>query len=152
MNFVKVHARNSRRAPSFSALFYVRQPTDTFKDSWIIRTSLKIRTAHENQTRGNLFRYWDLASPMADHAANPDSDRTHPMTFVKDSVITTKIKAKLADEKMRTLVHIKLDTDNKGAVVLSGKVRIQEKADKAVSIALDRRRNFGQEQHSNQEG
>lgn len=77
-----------------------------------------------------------LLVPIAAHAADDsDSDRAHPMTFVKDSAITTKIKAKLADEKMSSLVKIKVDTDRKGAVVLSGKVRTQEEADKAVSIA-----------------
>lgn len=76
-----------------------------------------------------------LLAPVAAHAAEPDSDRSHPMAFVKDSVITTKIKAKLAEEKMSSLAHIKVDTDKKGAVVLSGKVRTQEEADKAASIA-----------------
>jgi hyperosmotically inducible protein len=76
-----------------------------------------------------------LLGPVIAHAEDADSDRSHPMTFVKDSVITTKIKAKLAEEKMRTLLHIRVDTDNKGAVMLSGKVRTQEAADKAVAIA-----------------
>lgn len=78
-----------------------------------------------------------LLAPVATHAADPDSDRGHPMTFVKDSVITTKIKAKLADEKMSSLTHIKVDTDSNGVVVLSGKVSTQAEADKAVSIARD---------------
>ena len=78
-----------------------------------------------------------LLAPVAAYAADGDSDRTHPMTFVKDSVITTKIKAKLAEEKMSSLAHIKVDTDAKGAVVLRGKVKTQEEADKAVSIARE---------------
>jgi hyperosmotically inducible protein len=78
-----------------------------------------------------------VLAPIAAHAADPDSDRKHPMTFVKNSVITTKIKAKLADEKISTLAHIKVDTDSKGAVVLRGKVKTQEEADKAVSIARE---------------
>jgi hyperosmotically inducible protein len=76
-----------------------------------------------------------LLGPIAAHAADSDSDRTHPMTFVKDSVITTKVKAKLADEKMSSLAHIRVDTDNKGVVVLTGNVKTQADADKAVSIA-----------------
>ena len=76
-----------------------------------------------------------LLAPIAAHAADSDSDRKHPMTFVQDSVITTKVKAKLADEKMSSLAHISVDTDRKGAVVLSGNVRSQDAADKAVSIA-----------------
>jgi len=59
------------------------------------------------------------------------------MTFVKDSIITTKIKAALADEKISTLKHIKVETDAKGAVVLRGKVNNQEEAYKAVSIARE---------------
>jgi len=80
-----------------------------------------------------------LLAPVAAHAADTatDTDRTHPKVFVKDSVITTKIKAKLADEKVSSLAHIKVDTHSKGAVVLSGKVRTQEEADKAVSIARE---------------
>lgn len=77
-----------------------------------------------------------LLVPFAAHA-DGDLDRTHPLTFVKDSVITTKIKAKLADEKISTLKHIKVDTDNKGSVVLSGKVRNSEEEAKAVSIARE---------------
>lgn len=79
-----------------------------------------------------------LLAPVAAHAAEDrESDRTHPKAFVKDSVITTKIKAKLAAEKIKTLAHIKVDTDSNGMVVLSGKVKTQEEADKAVSIARD---------------
>jgi hyperosmotically inducible protein len=76
-----------------------------------------------------------LFAPVAVHAADGDSDRTHPGAFVKDSVITTKVKAKLAEEKMSSLVHVKVDTDANGAVVLSGKVKTQAEADKAVSLA-----------------
>ena len=76
-----------------------------------------------------------LLAPVAAYAADGDSDRSHPMAFVKDSVITTKIKAKLAEEKMSSLTHIKVDTDAKGAVVLKGKVKTQAEADKAVAIA-----------------
>lgn len=78
-----------------------------------------------------------LLSPLAVHAEDRDADRSHPITFVKDSVITTKVKAMLADEKMSSLKHIKVDTDAKGMVVLSGKVKTQEQADKAVSIARE---------------
>ena len=76
-----------------------------------------------------------LLAPVAAHAQETDTDRTHPKAFVMDSVITTKIKAKLAEEKMSSLAHIKVDTDSKGEVVLSGKVKTQAEADKAISIA-----------------
>ena len=76
-----------------------------------------------------------LLVPLAARAADADADRAHPSTYVKDSVITTKIKAKLADEKLSSLAHIKVDTDSRGAVVLSGTARTKEEAQKAVSIA-----------------
>ena len=81
------------------------------------------------------FAIGALLAPIAVHAADGDSDRKHPVTFVKDSAITIKIKAMLADEKISTLKNIRVDTDAKGAVVLRGKVKTQEEADKAVSIA-----------------
>lgn len=76
-----------------------------------------------------------LLIPALAQADDRHEDRAHPKTFVKDSVITTKIKTKLAAEKIKSLVHIRVDTDSKGEVVLSGKVRSQEEADKAVAIA-----------------
>jgi len=78
-----------------------------------------------------------LLLPVAGHAADSDSDRSSPKAFVKDSVITTKIKAKLAAEKIASAVHIKVDTDNNGVVTLSGKAKSREEADKAASIARD---------------
>jgi len=69
--------------------------------------------------------------------ADSDADRSHPMTFVKDSAITTKIKTKLAAEKMSSLVNVEVDTDSAGAVVLSGKTKTQAEADKAYAIARD---------------
>ncbi len=76
-----------------------------------------------------------LLAPLAALAADDgDSDRSHPITYVKDSVITTKVKAMLANEKMGSLVHVQVDTDSKGEVVLSGNVRSQADMDKAVEI------------------
>lgn len=76
-----------------------------------------------------------LLAPVAGYSADSDSDRSSPKAFVKDSVITTKIKAKLAAEKLASAVNIKVDTDNKGVVQLSGTARSQADADKAASIA-----------------
>ena len=76
-----------------------------------------------------------LALPVAGYTADYDSDRSSPKAFVKDSVITTKIKAKLAEERLASAVQIKVDTDNKGVVTLSGTAKSREEADKAASIA-----------------
>jgi hyperosmotically inducible protein len=73
-----------------------------------------------------------LMLPMAGYTA--DSDSSSATTMVKDSVITTKIKAELAAEKVSSLVHITVDTDNKGAVTLGGTASSKTAVDKAVSI------------------
>jgi hyperosmotically inducible periplasmic protein len=76
-----------------------------------------------------------LMLPVAGHAADSDSDRSSPSAFVKDSVITTKIKAELAEQKLSSLLHISVDTDKKGMVVMKGTAETKEAADRAVAIA-----------------
>ena len=78
-----------------------------------------------------------LLAPIVGFTADSDTDRSDTKTYVKDSAITTKIKAKLAEEKMNSLVNIKVDTDSNGVVWLSGTAKTQEDADKAASIARD---------------
>jgi hyperosmotically inducible periplasmic protein len=76
------------------------------------------------------------AAPL--YAAQPaDSDASHPGTYVKDSVITTKVKAKLAEKHMATLTNISVDTDNAGVVWLSGKAPTKDASDLAAMIAKD---------------
>jgi len=76
-----------------------------------------------------------LMLPIAGYTADSDSDRTSAKAFVKDSVITTKIKAGLAEQKLSTLMRIQVDTDKNGSVSLSGTAHSQDAIDKAVSIA-----------------
>jgi hyperosmotically inducible periplasmic protein len=76
-----------------------------------------------------------LFAPIVASAAEGTADRKQPVAFVKDSVITTKIKAKLAAQKLSSLARIRVDTDANGMVVLSGSARTAEAVDKAESIA-----------------
>jgi hyperosmotically inducible protein len=77
-----------------------------------------------------------LLAPALSHAASDqDVDRSNPKTFVKDSAITTKVKAKLAAEKLSSLATIHVDTDANGIVWLSGTAASQDQIDKAISIA-----------------
>lgn len=79
-----------------------------------------------------------LSAPVIALAAeDADSDRSHPEAFVKDSVITTKVKSKLAAEHIKSLGRIHVDTDEHGVVWLRGSARSQEAADRAVSIARE---------------
>jgi hyperosmotically inducible protein len=64
-----------------------------------------------------------------------DSESTG--TYVKDSVITTKVKTKLAAKHMSTLAHIRVDTDANGSVWLSGRAPTKDAADLAEQITKD---------------
>jgi hyperosmotically inducible protein len=76
-----------------------------------------------------------VLAPVAAYAADSDTDRSKPTSFVKDSVITTKIKAQLAAKHLASVKHIKVDTDMNGVVWLSGTANSQGEVDKAVAIA-----------------
>jgi hyperosmotically inducible protein len=74
-------------------------------------------------------------APMvfADDEAGAATDSSHH--FVKDSVITTKVKAKLAAKHLTTLTRIKVDTDENGVVYLSGRAPNKDAVDLATMIA-----------------
>ncbi len=55
--------------------------------------------------------------------------------FVKDSAITTVIKAKILTAKEIDSLDIKVDTDNDGIVVLTGAVKSTAEKEEAHNIA-----------------
>ena len=57
--------------------------------------------------------------------------------YVKDSLITTKVKTKLLAKHMSTLDHVKVDTDEGRVVWLSGTVPTRDAKDVAEMIARD---------------
>jgi hyperosmotically inducible protein len=75
-----------------------------------------------------------VLAPAAAFSADSDKHRS-ASTVVKESVITTKIKTKLAAEHLGSAKHIKVDTDRDGIVWLSGTANSQEEVNKAVEIA-----------------
>lgn len=81
-----------------------------------------------------VFILGTLIAP-ATFAEGTDKDQSTPKTFVKDSAITAKIKANLAKEKLSSLKNIRVDTDGKGEVTLSGYASSQAEIDKAISVA-----------------
>jgi hyperosmotically inducible periplasmic protein len=83
------------------------------------------------------FVIGSVLAPVAVYATDSDTDRSKPARFVKDSVITTKIKTKLAAEHLGSATHIKVDTDRNGVVWMTGTANNQEEVDKAVAIARD---------------
>src|SRR5690349_703092 len=74
-----------------------------------------------------------VVAPAAVYSA--DRGETNIKTAVKDSVITTKIKASMAKDKQVSATHIKVDTDDKGVVHLSGTAKSKAEADRAEHIA-----------------
>src|SRR5476651_715024 len=78
-----------------------------------------------------------LLGPAVTLAQDSDADRSHPKTFVKDSVITTKIKSKLAAEHPGSMARVHVDTDDHGVVWLSGNVRSEEQRERAVALARE---------------
>jgi hyperosmotically inducible protein len=82
-----------------------------------------------------IFVIGSVLAPVAAHAADSDADRSNPANYVKDSVITTKIKTKLAADHLGSMKHVRVDTDRNGGVWMTGTANSQEEIDKAVEIA-----------------
>jgi hyperosmotically inducible periplasmic protein len=77
-----------------------------------------------------------LLAPVAACAAEKSTTQT-VKEAVADSVITTKIKAEFAKDKQVSAMSVKVDTDDKGVVTLSGNAKSKAEADQAVKIARD---------------
>jgi hyperosmotically inducible protein len=75
-----------------------------------------------------------VSAPMvlADESGTAPESSHH---YVKDSVITTKVKSKLAAKHLSTLTKIKVDTDENGEVWLSGRAPNKDAVDLATMIA-----------------
>ena len=87
--------------------------------------------------RTALYSFIFVAGTLMPAAAAlaDDVDASHPGTFVKDSAITASIKTKLAAEHLKSLKDIRVDTDDKGIVWLSGRAATDYDAKKAETIA-----------------
>lgn len=81
-----------------------------------------------------LFMVFCFVAPL--FIAGCASTQTQESTgeFVDDSVITAKIKAEIASDKLISLYQISVET-YKGVVQLSGFVNTQEQVDEAVNVA-----------------
>ncbi len=87
------------------------------------------------QLATTCFIIGTLLAPVAAYAEDADANRTHPMTWVKDSVITTKIKSKLAADHPGSMKHISVETDKDGVVWLTGTANNQSEIDAAIATA-----------------
>lgn len=82
-----------------------------------------------------------ILGPLAASAADEGSDAQDvghsTRVYVRDSLITTKVKARLAAEHVTSLARIHVDTDANGVVYLSGTAQSQEAIDTAIRLARD---------------
>ncbi|HEX7374963.1 MAG TPA: BON domain-containing protein [Steroidobacteraceae bacterium] len=76
-----------------------------------------------------------LVPALCRAADDTGTAKATPKTFVADSVITTKVKAKLAGEHLSSLTQINVDTDADGVVWLTGSAHDQAEIDRAVAVA-----------------
>lgn len=95
-----------------------------------VENNVKIST--DDASRSAQVKVDESARTVANKA---DASAQSVKTFVKDSVITTKVKSLLAADKVATLAKLEVDTTAAGVVVLTGTAANQAEIDKAVSIA-----------------
>jgi hyperosmotically inducible protein len=74
------------------------------------------------------------ACAMSAIADPQDADQSSAHHYVKDSAITTKVNAKLAEKHLSTLTRISVDTDKDGVVWLSGTAPTKDAKDLAEMI------------------
>ena len=72
-----------------------------------------------------------LSLPIASYAADGDTVSTK----MSDSVITTKIKAEFAKDKLVSAANVTVETDGNGLVQLSGTAKSKSEAEQAVQLA-----------------
>jgi hyperosmotically inducible protein len=76
-----------------------------------------------------------LVAPFAAQAQDAGKPASPARVWVKDSVVTTKIKAHLAATQMSSLAKVHVETDADGYVQLTGKVASQAEKDRAETVA-----------------
>jgi len=76
-----------------------------------------------------------LILPVAGYAQTASKAAAEVKESVTDTVITSKIKSAYARDKLVRARSVKVDTDSKGVVTLSGNARSQAEADQAFKIA-----------------
>jgi hypothetical protein len=74
-------------------------------------------------------------SAMADPAMEMGSSEAK--VVIKDSAITSSIRARFASDQVGGFKHIRVDTDDHGVVTLKGHTRTQDAADRAISITKE---------------
>ena len=97
---------------------------------------MKTKTIATVLAMSALFGSAAVMAADASDAVNPTpAVSPAPTSFVKDSVITTTIKTKLAADHLTSLGRITVDTDKDGVVWMGGTADTQAAVDQALTIA-----------------
>jgi hyperosmotically inducible protein len=78
-----------------------------------------------------------FAASAADSASTTSTADSKPVRAVKDSVITTKVKAKLAEARAGYTKSVHVKTTPAGVVTLTGTALTKDESDQAAAIAKD---------------
>lgn len=76
------------------------------------------------------------ASQAAAQSDEPSGASSAAGSFIKDSLITAKVKGAFARDPQVSALNIKVETDENGVVQLSGTARSKAESERAQAIAL----------------
>ena len=91
----------------------------------------------KSKSKFALILAGSLLLPLGMAYADDDASNGHPLNYLKDSAITTAVKSKLAAEHLKSVKNIKVDTDDKGIVWLSGSASSESQVHRAESLARE---------------
>ena len=108
-------------------------------DEGIVTLGGQARTRQEADRAVKIARETSGVISVKNNIAVAENSKRSATESVKndlsDTVITTKIKAEFAKDKTVSAMRVKVETDDKGVVTLSGTAKSKAEADQAVKLA-----------------
>lgn len=109
------------------------------EDKGIVTLGGSAKTREEADRAVKIARETSGVISVKNNIAVNDSGKRSPGESVKndlaDTVITTKIKAEFAKDKTVSATRVKVETDDKGVVTLSGTAKSKAEAEQAEKLA-----------------
>ena len=113
------------------------------EDKGIVTLGGHARTREEADRAVKIARDTSGVISVKNNIAVGDNSKRSATESIKndlsDTVITTRIKAEFAKDKMVSAMRVKVETDDKGVVTLSGTAKSKAEADQAVKLARNTR-------------
>jgi osmotically-inducible protein OsmY len=109
------------------------------EDKGIVTLGGQAKTREEADRAVKIARETSGVISVKNNIAVGESSKRSATESVKndlsDAVITTRIKSEFAKDKMVSATRVKVETDDKGVVTLSGTAKSKAEADQAVKLA-----------------